>query len=121
MKIHHINIKAPRELLEKERDLFCDVLGLKQGKRPGFTSYGYWLYSGDDAVVHLSESDSHFSNDKPGYFDHVAFQEANLDDIIKALDEKGIDYSTTNVPGEEMKQIFFRTPTNTGIEVNCEN
>ncbi len=60
MKLHHINIKAPRELLQQERDFFCVVLGLHEGIRPDFSIRVYWLYAGDKAIVHLSESDAHF-------------------------------------------------------------
>ena len=43
MKLHHVNIKAPKELLEREKDFFCEVLGLQEGNRPDFSSSGYWL------------------------------------------------------------------------------
>jgi len=86
MKLHHINIKAPGDLLQQEKDFFCSVLGLREGNRPDFSSRGYWLYAGDKAIVHLSESDSHFRNEKQGFFDHVAFQTTNLKQLIQNLE-----------------------------------
>ena len=121
MQLHHINIKAPRELLEQEKDFFCDVLGLQLGARPNFSSKGFWLYEGSRAIVHLSESESHFSNKKQGYFDHVAFQTTNLEKFIQILKSRKIDYSIVYLAEIEMTQIFFKAPSGTGIEVNFQN
>jgi catechol 2,3-dioxygenase-like lactoylglutathione lyase family enzyme len=53
---NHYNLRAPRELMEQLKAFYCDVLGLTQGKRPPFDSFGYWLYAGDQCVLHLSEA-----------------------------------------------------------------
>jgi hypothetical protein len=121
MRLHHINIKAPRELLEQEKDFFCEVLGLREGNRPNFSSKGYWLYADDNAIVHLSESEEYFNNEKQGYFDHVAFQTTNLKKMIRILEERKIEYSTVYLPEIEMTQVFLNAPSSTGIEINFEN
>ena len=121
MKLHHINIKAPKKLLEQEKNFFCEVLGLREGNRPNFSSNGYWLYTGEEAIVHLSESEAHFQNEKQGFFDHVAFQTTNLNKFIQVLEDREINYSTVYLPEINMTQVFFKTPLNTGIEVNFEN
>ena len=36
--LHHINLRAPAELLATLRDFYRDVLGLEQGERPNFGS-----------------------------------------------------------------------------------
>jgi len=118
MKLHHINIKAPQELLRQERDFFCAVLELREGNRPNFSTHGYWLYADGEAIVHLSESDSHCQNEKQGYFDHVAFQTNNLKQIIQNLDDRQVDYSTVYLPEIRMTQLFLRAPSGTGIEIN---
>lgn len=119
MKLDHINIKAPCVLLEQEKDFFCEVLGLSVGNRPDFSSQGYWLYSGAEAIVHLSVSDSHCHNEKQGFFDHVAFQADDLSGLTQALEARGVKYSTAVVAETKTTQVFFRSPTQTRIEVNC--
>ena len=119
MNLHHINIKAPAALMEEERRFFCDLLGLREGNRPDFSSKGYWLYSGDQAIVHLSLSEQHFPNERPGYFDHVAFQTSELPDLLLRLDSAGIKYSSNYVSELSMTQVFLKSPSATGIEVNC--
>jgi catechol 2,3-dioxygenase-like lactoylglutathione lyase family enzyme len=119
MNLHHINIKAPAALLEAEKQFFCEVLGLHEGHRPDSTSQGYWLYSADQAIVHLSLSEQHFSNERQGYFDHVAFRTTDLRDLLQRLDDAGIGYSSNHVSQLGMTQIFLKSPSATGIEVNC--
>lgn len=121
MKLHHINIKAPRDLLGQEKRFFCEVLGLREGSRPNFSSKGYWLYAEETAIVHLSESDKHFKAEKQGFIDHVAFQSTGLKKLVRVLEQKKITYSSVYLPDINMTQIFFRTPTCTRIEVNFEN
>ena len=118
MKLDHVNIRAPRELLEREKRFFCEVLGLSEGPRPGFSSFGYWLYADDDAVVHLSASEDRLEDDGQGYFDHVAFRSSGLQDLIRALEHAEIRHEVTFLEDRNMTQVFFRAPSNTRIEVN---
>ena len=118
MKLDHINIRAPRELLEREKAFFCEVLGLHEGPRPGFGNYGYWLYADDDAVVHLSESSAPLDDDAQGCFNHVAFRSSGLQDLIRSLERAGIRHSVSFLEDRDMTQVFFRAPSNTRIEVN---
>lgn len=118
MQLHHINIKAPTELLDEEKDFFCAVLGLSDGERPAFNSAGYWLYAGDQPIVHLSVSQNHFQTEGQGYFDHVAFQSSDLPALLRRLADADIAYRDSFVEACNMTQIFFNSPTGTGIEVN---
>ena len=120
MQLHHINIKGPWELLEKERDFFCEVLGLREGNRPNFSSRGYWLYAGKNAIVHLSESDSHIGAEKQGHFDHVAFQTSNISELIQTLKDSEIDHSVVYLAEIDMTQVFCKSPSGTGIEINFQ-
>jgi catechol 2,3-dioxygenase-like lactoylglutathione lyase family enzyme len=117
MNLHHINIKAPALLMEAEKRFFCEVLGLHEGHRPDFASQGYWLYSGEQAIVHLSLSEQHFSNERQGYFDHVAFQTHELQELLQGLEIAGIEHSSNHVSELGMTQIFLKSPSATGIEV----
>lgn len=121
MQLHHINIKGPWELLEKEKDFFCAVLGLREGSRPDFSSRGYWLYAGNDAIVHLSESDSHVGAEQQGHFDHVAFQTSDLGHFIHVLEDMGVEHSIVYLAEIEMTQVFCNSPSGTRIEINFQN
>ena len=118
MHLHHINIKGPWDLLEKEREFFCEILGLREGSRPNISSRGYWLYAGDNAIVHLNESDSHLGTEQQGHFDHAAFQTSDLSKLVKTLKERGIDHSIVYLEEMSISQVFCKSPSGTGIEVN---
>ena len=120
MNLHHINIKGPRELLEQEKEFFCSVLGLQEGPRPNFPSKGHWLYANNKSIVHLSESDKHYKNEKQGFFDHIAFQSSDLKKQIQILKEKNVDYSVVYLPEIDMTQVFMKSPSGIGIEINFE-
>ena len=118
MKLHHINIKAPMALLEREKRFFCELLGLREGSRPEFSSRGFWLYDGDDAIVHLSESERHSAGDGQGCFDHVAFQSSGLAQFTNRLRSLEIDYRDAYLEELDMTQLFLESPTGTRIEIN---
>lgn len=50
-KLDHVNVRTAQ--LEKMIDWYERILGLMQGPRPNFSFPGAWMYSGDDAFVHL--------------------------------------------------------------------
>ena len=85
MNLHHINIKGPKELIAQEQKFFVDILGLHAGWRPELTSNGVWLYANEQPIVHLTESDVHFKNENPSFFDHVAFQSSKLNQLIQLI------------------------------------
>ena len=39
--------------LERTKDFYEDIVGLKSGDRPPLNFDGYWLYCGGEPVVHL--------------------------------------------------------------------
>ncbi len=121
MNLNHINISGPRKLLEKEKEFFCNVLGLREGYRPDFSSNGYWLYGNEKAIVHLAESEKHYKNEKQGYLDHVAFQSSGLKQLIQNLIKHDIKHKVIYLSEINISQVFFKSPSGIGIEVSFEN
>jgi len=118
MQLDHINISAPMDLLREVRDFYCAVLGLREGPRPDFSRPGYWLYAGDQPLVHLSESKVHYVSEQKGHLDHVAFRTTDLDALVARLESWGVSYTKVHVPERGMTQVFFSDPAGTGLEVN---
>jgi len=121
VRIDHINIAAPYELLEKVRDFYCSVLDLKDGFRPDFLGRGFWLYSDDKALVHLSERNDRQAAHQPGHLDHIAFRSSGLGAMKDRLASRGIDYRCGYIPEVNMTQLFFTDPAGTGLEVSFPN
>lgn len=116
----HYNLRAPRDLLEELREFYCDVVGLTVGERPPLRSFGYWLYAGGNAILHLSESapGEQRSTNVAGTFDHAAFACTGRAEVERRLAQLDIRYETARVPGTGQVQLFFSDPANNGVELN---
>jgi catechol-2,3-dioxygenase len=116
----HYNLRAPRDLLDRLRDFYCDVVGLTAGPRPPFTSHGHWLYAADHDVLHLSElTTSCFSlQHVHTTFDHAAFRATDREGVEKKLRQLEIPFHTDRIPETGQYQIFFKDPAGNGVEMN---
>ena len=60
MPLHHLqHFLIQTEDLEKTKDWFVDVLGMKVGPAPDFKFPVYWLYLGDADVLHITAEHDH--------------------------------------------------------------
>src|SRR5215467_12704250 len=87
--------------LEKTKDWYVDVLGMRVGPHPDFKFPVYWLYLGEDDVLHITQGGSQVSQNRMKYLgqqstattgsgvvDHVAFRATGLLDLIDHLNRK---------------------------------
>ena len=118
--LNHYNLRAPRELMEQLRSFYCEVVGLTLGARPPFGSFGYWLYAGGQAVLHLSEARRGEVRDSraASTFDHAAFSCAGRIEFERRLTQLGIAFETARVPGTKQVQLFISDPAGNGVELN---
>ena len=117
--LSHYNFRAHRELLERLRSFYCDVVGLSVGYRPPFASFGYWLYAGEHAVLHLTEAAP--AEVRPegavATFDHAAFSCTDRKSWERRLTERGIQYEVSPIPLTSQMQISFRDFAGNGVEL----
>ena len=120
-EINHVNFRTDRNTMHLLRDFYCDVLGLIVGKRVASTTYGYWLYIGDNDVIHLAE----YKTPEPpelhvhGPFDHVSFTCTDMEAMEANLKVHDIAY-TTRTLANGIKQINLKEPAGNGVELNFE-
>jgi len=119
IEFDHYNLCAPRELLERLRLFYTETVGLTVGYRPRFQKFGYWLYAGDHAVLHLTESSQAnlMSSDQTS-FNHAAFNCSGLQAFQQRLSELGVQYTTARVPDLKRVQLFISDPAGNGVELN---
>ena len=117
---NHFNLRAPRELLEALRDFYRDVVGLQAGARPPFRSFGYWLYLGEQPVLHLSEAlpEEQRVTGVATTFDHVAFSCVDRPAMEAKLKRLGLAYEVAQVPATRQVQLFIADPAGNGVELN---
>lgn len=115
LALDHFNIKAPKHKLESTRDFYVNVLGLREGYRPPFESYGFWLYSADRPLLHLTELSTQSGGQS--YFNHIAFRCSDFAEMQRQLDALAIDYQTKISPDGKQKQIFVYDPCEIRVEL----
>ena len=122
MSIHgiaHYNLRLERTLMEEVRDFYVDVVGLSVGARPAVELAGFWLYAGDQGLLHLAEEDS---EDKRRIgadltFDHIAFESSNWQEQRARLERHSVPFVQDRIPGVGRLQVFFRDPAGNGVEL----
>lgn len=121
--LSHVNLRADRELLDKLKNFYCDVIGLKIGPRPPFSGFGYWLYSGDQAIIHLhiTRPDESRMPDIISTIDHIAFVCTNRKEVEEHLKILGVEFQTVLVPVANQVQLFVRDPAGNRVELNFAN
>lgn len=118
MQFEHFNISAPRPLLEDVKRFYQQVFALEEGFRPNFSDHGYWLYHGEQPIIHLSQNDERHAESKPGYLDHLAFRLTGIHDFLRTLTALNVPYRVKPVPQLNMQQVFLYDPTGIKLEVN---
>lgn len=117
---------------EGTRDWFCRVLGFRSGYHPEFGFPVYWLYIGDQDVVHIGQAnhsehqDVYLStpSDKEGVdygaaglpgsgrIDHVCFNCENIQEFIDRLQRNGVPFGERKAHNSNLYQLFMREPIN---------
>ncbi len=121
--LNHYTIQA-RDL-EKTKNFYEQIVGLKAGDRPPLAFPGYWLYCGGTPTVHLLgyQAQQKTIPDGPSYpaetgrLDHIAFSCVGLKDMRANLDAHGVKYDERVLPRLNMTQLFYLDPD--GIAVEC--
>lgn len=122
--LHHINLRAPAELLATLRDFYRDVLGLEVGPRPAFDSEGFWLYAGGQPIVHLSTQRpgeprrGPVDPAAPTTYDHTAFAGTDAVAMAAHLNTRGVRFHESRSPVTGQHQFFFEDPAGNGVEIN---
>jgi catechol 2,3-dioxygenase-like lactoylglutathione lyase family enzyme len=114
--LNHVNIAAPLDLIERCRSFYVDVLGLTDGPRPSFRNRGYWLYAGEQPVVHLTVKERDTSGRSA--IDHFAFTCADLDATLARLRERDIAFELDPARESKNAQLFLEDPAGVHLELN---
>jgi len=119
-KIDHINIRTAKA--EETRDFFVEIVGLRDGDRPPFSFGGYWLYAGDQAVVHIVDArdgGAHgISTGRAGAaIDHVSFRMTGYAQLRETLSRRGMPCEMRVVPRNGDVQVFVEDPNGVALEL----
>jgi catechol 2,3-dioxygenase-like lactoylglutathione lyase family enzyme len=108
MNIDHVTLRTAD--LEQTRAFLEAVLDLKVGYRPAFSFPGYWLYEGDDPIVHLIPGEDRTVGRDAEAIDHAGFRLDDYDGTRTKLDALAIRYQTMDLADLNERRLFIRTP-----------
>lgn len=127
--MEHFLIQA--EDIEATKDWYVKVLGFRVGPHPDFKFPVYWLYLGDQDVLHLTTGGGKVSDNRmkylgqesqatrgSGVIDHVAFRASGLDELIAHLQKLKIEFKERRVDDQSLYQLFLFDPNGVKIELN---
>jgi len=121
--LDHVTLRCRPEDLPAALGFYRDVLGLEEGRRPGFDFPGAWLYAGGRAVLHLVGSKRAGPPAGPAAgasFEHIALRFRGLPAIRAALAERGMPFTEAPLPGMPVHQIFVTDPFGLRVELNFD-
>ncbi|AQS38134.1 hypothetical protein Sps_02987 [Shewanella psychrophila] len=100
---NHLNLLASAH--SDAVKIFVDVLGLEIGSRPNFPFKGQWLYQGDQALVHIIESEE----EQACRLGHIAFDiNMSLPELTMKLQQQALKYNIFQVPDSSIVQVFVK-------------
>lgn len=110
--------------LDKARDFYGRILGLKEIVRANVMSQGIWYNVGPEHEIHITLSDSTGVPNKGRDINprkrgvegrHLAFAVDDLEATKKLLDAEGMPYVGSN---DNLPQIFVEDPDGNLVEIN---
>jgi len=117
--------------MEKTREWYVNVLGMRVGPNPDFKFPVFWLYLGDRDVVHVTEGGAAVSENRKRYVgqesqatsgsgavDHIAFRATGLRQMIAHLEALGVEFKQRQVDDQGLYQLFMFDPNGVKIELN---
>src|SRR3954467_3082717 len=96
--------------LERSKQFYENVLGLKLADRPDFGFPGYWLKTGGDICVHLASQDPNKIRDTfllkkhpkgtkgSGSVDHIAFLAKDADQVRSRIQKNKVEMHFRSFP-----------------------
>jgi catechol 2,3-dioxygenase-like lactoylglutathione lyase family enzyme len=135
MPLNHMqHFLVQSEDVEKTKDWYVNVLGLKEGYTPDFKFPVYWLYIEDQDVLHLTQGGKDVSQNRmtylgqqsqdtrgSGVIDHIAFHASDLHGMIRHFEERNIRFTERQVDSQGLYQLFLSDPNGIKIELNFPN
>ena len=99
---------------------YSNILGMRSGKRPNFAFPGAWMYSGDDAVVHLVgiSGDAGTGSEVGLKLEHFALTATDRKSFEARLTEAGEKFECAEVPGFGIMQYNVWDPDGNHIHID---
>ena len=117
--VDHFNIVIAPSQVEETLRFYREVLGWVEGFRPNFGRPGWWLYTGDHPVLHISLKEIPPTKGGTGSFDHIALNATDWPEMKARLERNNIQWREQRVAGNAAAlQVFFKDCNGLMIELD---
>ena len=115
-RLDHVNVRTAN--LDQMVAWYCDRLGMTSGKRPNFPFPGAWLYSGEDAALHLIGVEGETPHSGDLQLEHFAFRATGFEMLKSRLAAAGERCEVRPVPDAGVVQINCWDPDGNHIHID---
>lgn len=126
IRFDHLSLSAKDP--EGMKDFLVSLLGLTVGHRANLPFAGYFLYAGDQDLVHIFGRDNDSPNDNPSInksnhniIHHVSFFSDDYEETMHRIQKLGATFRINEMPDSDVKQIFVYAPENLLIEIQAKS
>ena len=117
-RLDHVNLRTAQ--LDEMIGWYDDILGMRPGPRPNFPFPGAWLYSGEDAVVHLVavDGDAGVGAEKDLKLEHFALAATGRESFEEKLKAAGEKFETIEIKEFGITQYNIWDPDGNHIHID---
>jgi catechol 2,3-dioxygenase-like lactoylglutathione lyase family enzyme len=126
LELDHVALRCTD--IEKVKSFFTEILGLTVGYRPPFPFPGFWLYAERKCMLHLFSRNAHFYGNETAsqelvssesnIVDHIALWSDDYNSIMAKIKKNNLNFSESNIPELNTRQVFIQAPENLIVELN---
>jgi len=114
--LNHVNVRTHR--LAEMIAFYRDVLGMRQGPRPGFSFGGAWMYVAEQPVVHLVSVDVAPVPGDSLRLQHFAFAAQDKAGFLAHLEALAVPYRVGRLEDFKITQINVQDPDGNFLHVD---
>ncbi len=103
--------------LEKSKDFYGNILGMKEIERPNFPYNGAWYDMGYGLSLHLIEG-KNYETQAGSRGNHFAFETENVQELENELKHKGVEIVSNKIRVDGIRQLFVKDPDGYFVEFN---
>ena len=105
--------------LEATKKFYCDLLGFEVGARPNFQFPGYWLWVGDQPILHVIHR-KQLNEVRAGVIDHMAFSASDVKGVKARFDAASVKYDLRRQKDSGIWQLFTYDPNGAKVELDFD-